>query len=155
MVMPTTTVTTMSDTAERTARAADPVLVALAHKHPELDSIRWKVRLRNNRAEFISGDKADPTSSGSLRFLLDDGTEREFARGEWLSAVAMPGTVEPNLDQIIRRLHLFGLASHLDIINQGAWLQAQPEWIAHERGVASPSELDQSERAHALRRIGL
>lgn len=135
---------------------ADPVLVALAARNPEFDDLRWRVRLPDGSRTYIAGEKVD-TDDGSLRFLLDDGTVREFPRGDWASAVGLPGKVEPDLDQIIRRLHLFGLASHLDIINQGSWLQAQPEWIEEERRHLAPgsTELADMERIHALRAMGL
>jgi hypothetical protein len=134
---------------------ADPVLVALAAKHPELDAVRWIVRLPDGTVEHIAGDMVASGDSRVMMFNLDDGTTRKFGLGEWLSARGTLGTVAPVLNDIIRRLHAFGLADGHDILNQGAWLQAQPEWIAYEREHATPAELADAERIHAVRKMGL
>ena len=133
----------------------DPVLVALANRNPELDDLRWRVRLPDGSRAYIAGEKVE-TDDGSLRFVLDDGTVREFPRGDWASATGLPGKVEPVLDQIIRRLHLFGLADDYDVLHQGSWLQAQPEWIEEERRHLAPgsTELADMERIHTLRKMG-
>lgn len=134
----------------------DPLLRALAAKHPDLDPIRWIVRLPSGARVHVAGDKVATDDSRRLVFALDDGTQQVFEHDEWSSAIAAPGKVGPDLDQIIRRLHLFGLADLHDVINQGAWLQAQPEWIERERIVegASALALADAERIHALRKMG-
>lgn len=139
------------------ACAADPVLVALANRSPGLDAVRWLVRLPDDTYVAIEGERVETGDSRRLLFALDDGTEQPYEAGEWVSLIAAPGKVEPVLDQIIRRLHLFGLADDRDIINQGAWLQAQPEWIDAEREhlTDDPTALANSERIHTLRKMGL
>lgn len=139
------------------APTPDPVLVALAARNPELDPIRWRVRLADNTRELLAGEKVDTDDSRMLRFKMVDGTVREFACGEWTSATAMPGPPGPDLDKIIFRLYMFGLADQHDIINRGAWLQAQPEWIENERdlGADDTAALSDAERFHLLRKSGL
>lgn len=138
-------------------RTADPVLVALANRNPDLDAVRWRVRLPDNNYVTIMGERIDTDDSRRVLFVLDDGTKQAYESGEWVSLVAAPGKVEPVLDQIVRRLHLFGLADNGDLINQGAWLQRQPEWIESERAhlADDPAALANIERIHALRKRGL
>lgn len=146
--------TTMTETL---ASEPDPVLTAIAASYADLDAIRWRVRLADGTRLFIAGERIQDADSDSrvLRFAMADGTEKTFQRGEWASATDIGGPPGPDLDKIIRRLHLLGLASHLDIINQGSWLQRRDEWIEHERKVATPAELAAAEHNHALRKMGL
>lgn len=139
------------------ATAPDPLLVTLANMNPELDAIRWRVRLADDTRAYIAGEKVETDDSRVLCFRLDDGTLREFAAGEWTSATGMPGKPEPVLSEIIFRLYMFGEADTHDILNPGSWLIAQPEWIAREREhyKDDPVGLASVENLHFLRSRGL
>ena len=117
--------------------------------------VRLDVSLGSDKTEVIRALAAQVGEAG--RTQDPDRLAQDALARESTSATGLPGKVEPVLDQIIRRLHAFGLASHLDIINQGSWLQAQPEWIESEREhlADDPTALADMERIHALRAMGL
>lgn len=133
----------------------DPVLVALADAHPELDAIRWRITLPDGSRGFIRGERIEHPDTATLLFLDDDGTTIEFAPGEWTSLLAMPGKPAPELDAIAYRLLIFGLIDNHAYLNRGGWLQAQPEWIAAERVALAddPAALATMEDIHRLRRM--
>lgn len=116
-----------------TTDTANPVLVALANRRPEFDGIRWRVSVNPGTIpsrEYIRGDKIDTGDSRVLAFRLDDGTEKRYGPGEWVSAVGMPAKCDgTDLAAIVHREYMFGEADMLDIVQAGAWLQRQPEWI--------------------------
>lgn len=134
------------------------LLVAFTNAWPELDAVRWRVRLPNGQWTYIEGDKIDhPTDPCGLAFTLDDGTTREFAMGEWTSASGIPGKPEPDAGKIVARLFMFGLADLEDMRDPNSWLIAQPEWMAHQRTRLDndPEALRPYERMHTLHRLDL